>query len=78
MGAMAVLWSFLGVLKHLLAPPLPMFITIKKNHNSASVFRHPGTPVATPLKYTHAVYILKIFTCIYLYAYHLYSINKSI
>ncbi len=32
MGAMTVLWSFLGVLKHLLAPPfaLPMFITIKK------------------------------------------------
>ncbi len=28
MGAMAVLWSFLGVLKHLLAPHL--FITIKK------------------------------------------------
>ncbi len=31
MGAMTVLWSFLGVLKHLLAPfALPMFITIKK------------------------------------------------
>ncbi len=37
---------------------LPMFITIKKNNNSASVFRcgwvapaHPGTPVATPLIY---------------------------
>ncbi len=28
MGAMAVLWSLLGVLKHLFA--LPMFITIKK------------------------------------------------
>ncbi len=41
MGAMAVLWSFLGVLKHLLAPPLrcPCLLRLKKNNNSASVFR---------------------------------------
>ncbi len=40
MGAMVVLWSFLGVLKHLLAPPLrcPCLLRLKKN-NSASVFR---------------------------------------
>ncbi len=40
MGAMAVLWSFLGVLKHLLAPPLrcPCLLRLK-NNNSASVFR---------------------------------------
>ncbi len=33
MGAMAVLWSFLGVLKHLLAPPLhcPCLLRLKKN-----------------------------------------------
>ncbi len=32
MGAMAVLWSFLGVLKHLLAPPLrcPCLLPLKK------------------------------------------------
>ncbi len=32
MGAMAVLWSFLGVLKHLLAPPLrcPCLLRLKK------------------------------------------------
>ncbi len=30
MGAMTVLWSFLGVLKHLPSFALPMFITIKK------------------------------------------------
>ncbi len=32
MGAMAVLWSFLGVLKHLLAPPLrcPCLLGLKK------------------------------------------------
>jgi len=58
MGAMAVLWSFLGVLKHLLDPPLrcPCLLPLKKKNYSASVFRplwvapaHPGTPVATPL-----------------------------
>ncbi len=32
MGAMTVLWSFLGVLKHLLAPPLrcPCLLRLKK------------------------------------------------
>ncbi len=32
MGAMVVLWSFLGVLKHLLAPPLrcPCLLPLKK------------------------------------------------
>ncbi len=32
MGAMTVLWSFLGVLKHLLAPPLrcPCLLRFKK------------------------------------------------
>ncbi len=40
MGAMAVLWSFLGVLKHL----LPMFITIKK---IIIVHLFLGVPAAT-------------------------------
>ncbi len=51
MGAMAVLWSFLGVLKHLHASPsfaLPMFITIKKNYNSASVLGVPAATVVAP------------------------------
>ncbi len=44
MGAMAVLWSFLGVLKHLLAPyALPMFITIKKKNLHLFL----GVPAAT-------------------------------
>ncbi len=43
MGAMVVLWSFLGVLKHLLAPPLrcPCLLPLKKK--SAAVFRHRHT-----------------------------------
>ncbi len=53
MGAMAVLWSFLGVLKHLLAPPCAaMFITIKKIiilhlflGVPAATVGTPGTPV---------------------------------
>ncbi len=63
MGAMAVLWSFLGVLKHLLAPPLrcPCLLRLKK-----IIIRHlilgvpaatvggTGTPVATPLVWRRA------------------------
>ncbi len=46
MGAMAVLWSFLGVLKHLLAPPLrcPCLLRLK-NNNSASVLGVPADTV---------------------------------
>ncbi len=61
MGAMAVLvWSVLGVLKHLLAPLLrcPCFITIKKRiilhlflGVPAATVGGTGTPVATPLMF---------------------------
>ncbi len=60
MGAMVVLWSFLGVLKHLLAPPLrcPCLLRLKKIiilhlflGVPAATVGGTGTPVATPLVY---------------------------
>ncbi len=36
MGAMAVLWSFLGVLKHLLAPPLRCLCLLRLNSGGQS------------------------------------------
>ncbi len=45
MGAMAVLWSFLGVLKHLLAPPLAAHVYYDKKIIILHLFL--GVPAAT-------------------------------
>ncbi len=69
MGAMAVLWSFLGVLKHLLAPPLrcPCLLRLKKKNIlhlflgvPAATVGGTGTPVATTLPRTvlHTYFLL--------------------